>query len=241
MPEMSPIEEHVRFAGPRQTLSGVLAYPEQAAPEVAVLVCAPHPHFAGDMDNNVICAVARHLAARGVTLRFDYRGIGASEIRLPEGLSVFDYWEAVETARDYHDAVEDGRAALEALYRFAGHSLPLVCVGYSFGAVIGMQVGREDSRVPLMAAVAPPLGRVSFDFMAGCRKTTYWLVGRDDFLYDESALTALRTAVDPAGAIDVLDGLDHFFRGSEARVSENIAAFIHLHLNPVTEDSSHVT
>ena len=37
------------------------------------------------MNNNVVSAVAQHLAARCAVLRFDYRGVGESEIALATG------------------------------------------------------------------------------------------------------------------------------------------------------------
>ena len=86
------VEERVTFASGSLRLAGVLAYPQEAAPERAVLVCSPHPHFAGDMNNNVVSAVARHLAGQAVVLRFDYRGVGESEIVLGPEESAFDYW-----------------------------------------------------------------------------------------------------------------------------------------------------
>ena len=53
MSDDSVIEETIRFASGPNTLCGVLAYAPQGMPKCAVLLCSPHPHFAGDMDNNV--------------------------------------------------------------------------------------------------------------------------------------------------------------------------------------------
>src|SRR5512143_649679 len=109
------IEEYITFSSGSLQLRGVLAYPEEAAPGRAVLMCSPHPHFAGDMNNNVICAVARRLAARAVVLRFDYRGVGDSEISLAPDISVFDYWTDIEQIKDYREPVLDVASAARAL------------------------------------------------------------------------------------------------------------------------------
>ena len=47
-------EEQVQFTSGPNTLEGVLAYPDDGEPEVAVLLLSPHPHMGGRMDNNVI-------------------------------------------------------------------------------------------------------------------------------------------------------------------------------------------
>src|SRR5262245_20750997 len=51
--------------------------------ERAVVLCHPHPLYGGTMHSAVILAIAKMLAERGgdrvATLRFNYRGVGASE------------------------------------------------------------------------------------------------------------------------------------------------------------------
>ena len=65
------VEERITFANEDGLeLVGVLAYPERAKPNHTVLLCSPHPHFAGNMDNNVICAMARGLARFPESLAF---------------------------------------------------------------------------------------------------------------------------------------------------------------------------
>jgi len=109
------VEERVTFPSGPLRLAGVLAYPQEVTPERAVLVCSPHPHFAGDMNNNVVAAVTRHLAAHAVVLRFDYRGVGESQIALGPEESAFDYWTDVEETKDYAGAVHDVRSAAQVL------------------------------------------------------------------------------------------------------------------------------
>jgi alpha/beta superfamily hydrolase len=221
------LEEHVTFPSGAIRLRGVLSYPEQARPEQAVLLCSPHPHFAGDMNNNVICAVARRLAARGAVLRFDYRGVGESEISLGPDESSFDYWNTVEETKNYRDAVADVTAAARALLR-ATESLDvgLSVVGYSFGAAAGMLFGCHESRVQKMVAIAPPLGKVSFAFLSDCRKPSLHLLGRNDFLYSDEKMAAYRQSVGAAAKVVVLDEADHFFRGGEDSVARQVEEYL---------------
>lgn len=221
------VEERLTFASGPLQLSGVLSYPEEAAPEHAVLVCSPHPHFAGDMDNNVVRAISQRLAGHSLVLRFDYRGVGESEIALAPDVSVFDYWTEVEEARDYADAVSDVKAAAAALMSAAESlGVGLTVVGYSFGAATGMLFGQAAREVDRMVALAPPLGKVSFDFMAGCVKPSLHLVGKKDFLYSDEKLGRYRQAVGPAAQVRVLDEADHFFRGDEGMLAREVDEFI---------------
>jgi alpha/beta superfamily hydrolase len=213
------IEERVSFSAAGNRLSGILSYPEEQEPCAAVLLCSPHPHFAGDMDNNVVRAMAQGLGQRAVCLRFDYRGVCDSTISLPTGLGVFDYWSEVEENRDYDDAVADVTGAADALTQMAGAGLDLLVVGYSFGTATGARFAVESGRARALAAIAPPLGRVSFDFMQGCPVPNCWLMGRNDFLYDDQHLLELRQCVTPNGRVEVLDDTDHFYRGDEDRVA----------------------
>src|ERR1035437_2486400 len=124
--EPTPIfQEKVFFAD--GALSGILGYPMDGTPQRCVLLCSPHPNFAGDMSNNVIEAMAEHFAADSVTLRFNYRGVGQSRIDLPGGISVLDYWDRVEREKDFADALDDAAAAAQMLLRSAP-GLPLAVV-----------------------------------------------------------------------------------------------------------------
>jgi len=221
------LEEHVTFFSGAIRLRGILSYPEQVRPEHAALLCSPHPHFAGDMNNNVICAVAQRLAARCAVLRFDYRGVGESEIALGPDESAFDYWNAMEETKDYRDAVEDVCAAAGALLAATEPlDVGLSVVGYSFGAATGMLFACRESRVQKMAAIAPPLGKVSFAFLADCHKPSLHLIGKNDFLYSDESMAAFRQSVGPTARITVLNEVDHFFRGDEDSVARQIEEYL---------------
>jgi alpha/beta superfamily hydrolase len=221
------LEEQVTFYSGALRLRGVLSYPEQAKPEQAVLLCSPHPHFAGDMNNNVICAVAQRLAACCAVLRFDYRGVGESAIALAPDVSVFDYWSAVEETKDYRDAVEDVRAAARTLLTATeSFGVGLSVVGYSFGAATAMLFACREDWVQKMVAIAPPLGKVSFAFLAECRKPGLHLLGKQDFLYSQERLAAYRLSLGPTAEVVVLDESDHFFRGEEDMVARQVEEYL---------------
>ncbi len=221
------VEERMTFSSGPLRLRGILAYPEEVAPRRAVLMCSPHPHFAGDMNNNVICAVARRLATEAVVLRFDYRGVADSEIILDPGVSVFDYWTGVEETRDYREPVEDVASAARALCEATqSYNVEFCVVGYSFGAAAGMMFAHNATDVHKMVAIAPPLGKVSFRFLSYCSKPSLHLIGKQDFLYSDEKLEAYRKAAGPAADIVVLENVDHFLRGNEDMLAQKMEEFI---------------
>lgn len=216
-------EELVSFRCGDLNLSGVLTYPEQHELRYAMLICAPHPNFAGNMDNNVVVALAREFSRDAMTLRFDYRGIGASEIRLPETVSVFDYWDDIEQLKNYAAPRADVAAALAALNDYS-NGLPLVVLGYSFGSIVGLSGCMKLSGVSALVGVAPPLSMYPFDFLSDCEIPCLLISGDHDFVFsaDESARSMRNSLVTQV----VLDGHDHFFRGTEDELCAQIRSFI---------------
>ncbi len=224
------IEERSSFPSGALELAGILSYPEAAEPAAAALVLSPHPHFAGDLDNNVVRALAAGLAARGLAvLRFDYRGVGESAIELGAGESAHDYWERVEREKDYEPIVADAGAALAELERTVP-GRPCHLVGYSFGAILAALLFARGEGSDLVA-VAPPLRKYPFDFLAGAprdaRRQLFFLA-ENDFLYGTAEIATLRAVLAPPFEIETITGADHFFRGQEDELTTRIgSALVH--------------
>ena len=71
-------EIQVSFRSGDLSLEGLLANPGANAP--AAVVCHPHPAYGGSMFNNVVDAILAAMWQAGyATLRFNFRGVGASE------------------------------------------------------------------------------------------------------------------------------------------------------------------
>jgi len=90
--------------------------PADASRGIAV-IAHPHPLFGGTMDNKVVQTLARAFVASGWTsVRFNFRGVGASE--------------------GVHD---EGRGELEDMLNVVGQLAsegPLAIAGFSFGAFV---------------------------------------------------------------------------------------------------------
>ncbi len=208
-----------RRPGERLDLAVTVPEPAAAAGDArAAVLFGPHPLLGGDLENNVLRALADACAARGlVAVRFDYRGVGASE---GGGLPRYELWAAAERSGDFDAALEDGA---EALRRAARLARPALLVGYSFGAWVALAcAARAELDLPL-GLVAPPLGRLDFSALAGHRgAASLVLAGRDAL--DPPPPAAEVRARFPRARVAVRSDDDHFFRGSEAELAREVLA-----------------
>src|SRR5438093_5275897 len=127
----------IESKGPK--LEALLHFPEQMlAP--GVVVCHPHPMYGGDMHNNVVDAVCETAVTEGIAaLRFNFRGIGASEGRYDNGVGEQD----------------DVRAALAYLRELPEvDSARVALAGYSFGAAVALQAA--DHQLSAFIAASLP-------------------------------------------------------------------------------------
>jgi alpha/beta superfamily hydrolase len=160
------------------------------------LICHPHPVFGGTMDNKVVTTVARALNACGLsTIRFNFRGTGASAGRYDDG----------------RGETEDAAAvAAWGAHRWGARAL--VLAGFSFGAYVAMRLAQSlpPSRLIL---IAPPVGR--FEFTPFGAPQCPWLIvqGDADDVVDPEAVRAWAEAHRPAARLLMLAGVGHYFHG----------------------------
>ena len=68
--------QRITFMADGVTCEGVFVRPDEVGQAPGIVVCHPHPLHGGDMENNVVRAVADAFAAAGfAVLRFNFRGV----------------------------------------------------------------------------------------------------------------------------------------------------------------------
>ena len=161
------------------------------------MICHPHPLYGGDMDNPVVIRAAEVAQAVGLaTLRFNFRGVGASEGSHAGGVGEGD----------------DARAALATLAERLPAGRPLALGGYSFGAWVAARVAMlEAGGLHALCLIAPPLAMLDFGFARPVAHTLLVAGSRDTYCSAE-ALRALAARL-PGAETVVVDGAEHFFFG----------------------------
>lgn len=222
-------EESVTFKKEWFNLRGKLFYGEGSNPSTAVLLCSPHPHLGGDMENNVIVSVARSMSERGaVVMTFDYAGIGNSEGPWRNELERFEYWESVMDSEDYKTVIPDAQAAFEYLLKCLPNTPETILVGgYSFGAIVALRLASLN-KVNGVFCISPPVAEYDLGFVKSieCRKV---FVSSDEDL--ACAIDEIKRFCDYANAADrfsVVNGAGHFYVGME----QNLCAVLLGHLKP---------
>lgn len=204
----------VTFPAGNLLLEGVLHRPaavaNDAAPSTpcpAAAVCHPHPLYGGDMHNAVVVAVCDALAASGIAaLRFDFRGVGASQGSHGGGI----------------EERGDIRAAIDFLVSQPEiDSTRLFLAGYSFGALVALSV--DDDRPRALAAISPPLSP-SFP-SPHPRCPTLFVFGERDKIAPAGGLEASVIKLPEGSRVAVIRGADHFWWGQEKDAAAELVDF----------------
>ena len=182
------------IAGPAGALEALLEEPAEGARAGIAVVCHPHPLHGGTMQNKVAHTLARTLCGLGLAaLRFNFRGVGASEGSYGGGLG----------------ELEDALAVLDRAAELQPESA-LWIAGFSFGGCVAMRASLERP-VQQVVAVAPPIERC--DVRSSPRLP--WLVvqGLEDELVDSRAVRAWVADRSDTVRLIELPGVDHYFHG----------------------------
>ena len=191
------IEEKVFFLSGGVQLEGLMSINEALSVKGGVILCHPHPQYGGDMHNRVITTALESAHEEGFsTLRFNFRGVGDSGGSYSEGIG----------------EREDVEAAIEYLHSKQKNSnLPLLLLGYSFGAWTGIPVAIKDECIKGVVAISPPLEIYDFNFMKGCKKKKLIIVGDRDTWCPSSLLKDWYQQLEDPKSLALIQGADHFY------------------------------
>ncbi len=158
------------------------------------------------MENKVVTTLVRALHDSGIaTLRFNFRGVGASAGAFDQGVG--------ETA--------DAEAAASwGAQHWPGRTL--VLAGFSFGGYVALRVAlmRKTAR---LITVAPAIQY--FEVSTTRAPDCPWLIvqGDADDVVDPNAVIAWAEGLDPKPRLIVLPGVGHFFHGRLQELREAVS------------------
>ena len=194
---MNASTERIQIAGTAGFIECALDLPA-AAPIGTAVICHPHPQHGGSMDNKVVQTLARAFLQLGHrTVRFNFRGVGASQGVWDEGRGELD-------------------DALAVIKHFRVADQTWVLSGFSFGAYIASQAALclgDDAKPRRLVLVGPSTQR---QVMPAVPADTVVVHGETD---DVVPLSATLDWARPQNLpIIVFPGVGHFFHGQLARL-----------------------
>ncbi|MDA1074426.1 MAG: prolyl oligopeptidase family serine peptidase [Proteobacteria bacterium] len=183
----------ILIPGPAGYLEAQLTSPAQAIG--AALLCHPHPQYGGSMHDGVLAVAERVFADLGfATLKFNFRGAGASDGSFDQGVGEVDdvvaAWQWLNTELE-----------------------PSTCylVGYSFGSAMAWKSLAKTTPDALIM-IAPPIGMMAFDQQAITSPVDIFY-GTDDQFIESAAMTEF-TESRALVTGHAIAGADHFFSGA---------------------------
>lgn len=194
--------------GPAGALEVLIETPA-VAPAAFAVVCHPHPSYGGTLDNKVVYILSRAFLELGLaTIRFNYRGVGASEGQFADGIG------------ETEDTLAMARHGRE---RWPGAALWLA--GFSFGGAVAIRAASAASAAGLVT-VAPAIGRVDVGDVAapGCP----WLLVQgdaDELVSPAEVFEWVQRLVRPPQIV-MLEGVEHFFHGKLNELRQAVTGFL---------------
>ena len=167
------------------------------------IICHPHPHFGGTMDDRIVVSLSKLLSELGASvIRFNFRGVGRSEgrsegdgVEVSDAIAVFD-WGAL---------------------RHPNHKI-IIC-GYSFGASISYGLASKRC-VDGMVLIAPPPIFLEKNSNS-VKESLLILASRDQFVPVGPTESFFRDSFD---SIRVLED-DHFFINTLDQLLKTVRVF----------------
>jgi alpha/beta superfamily hydrolase len=194
------LERAVAFPGDAGALEGLY---HRGAARPPLLIAPPHPRSGGSMELPLIAELAWAVTRAGhPTLRFNYRGVGASGGEFDEAAG----------------AVADARRALEHLRATTGGpAIPVALLGVGFGAGVVAALAAEDGAAPIegLVLVTPELGGLPgpdaiADAIAGVETELVLIAAEEEALPSREALRRIATGAH-RGRLAVIPGADRAF------------------------------
>ena len=195
--------KEIFIPGPSGRIQAKYFKSKQAGAPVA-LVLHPHPQYGGTMNNRIVYEIYNCFYKNGFSvIRINFRGVDKSD-------GVFD---------DGQGELSDAAAALDWLEKENPGYTQCWVSGFSFGALICMQLIMRRPEVNKFIAIAPQPNVYDFTFLAPCPISGLVLSAKNDELVSEESLTSLKKKLSMQKNIEVkfdpISNANHFYKNKE--------------------------
>lgn len=201
-------EAHFLLTGPAGQLEVKAVSGTTDSINITVIVCHPHPLFAGTMENKVVTTLYRSFRDLGArVVRFNYRGVGKSD---------GEYGAAIGEADDLLAVCE--------WIRTVRPTDEIWLAGFSFGSYVVTRVANQVNAQQLLT-VAPAVENFDFDSIA--YPECPWLVIQgtaDEVVPPDLVFSWLEKQANPPELIKY-EAAGHFFHGRLTDLKETIIKY----------------
>ena len=179
------------------------------------IILQPHPQYGGTMNNKVVQITYNTFLNNGFSvLRLNFRGVGKSD-------GIFDNGQG---------ELSDAAAALDWIERENLDYSQCWVSGFSFGALICMQLIMRRPEVNNFLIISPQPNVYDFSFLAPCPTSGKVIYGDKDELVDKTSINELQNRLKNQKGIEVIfsniQDANHFFKNKEDELGTEIKKYI---------------
>ena len=179
------------------------------------LVLQPHPQYGGTMNNRIVYETYNCFYKNGFSvIRINFRGVKKSD-------GIFDNGQG---------ELSDAAAALDWIEKENPDYSQCWVSGFSFGALICMQLIMRRPEVNKFIAISPQPNVYDFTFLAPCPISGLVIYGKNDELVPEDTVFNLKKRLDMQKNIEVkfnsISNANHFYKGKEKELSQMIDDYL---------------
>ena len=211
---MKSENREIFIPGPSGRIQGKYFKNRQEGSPVAI-VLQPHPQYGGTMNNKIVYKTYNSFYKNGFSvIRINFRGVEKSD-------GIFDNGQGELT---------DAAAALDWIEKEnPGYSQCWVS-GFSFGALICMQLIMRRPEVNKFIAISPQPNVYDFTFLAPCPISGLITYGKNDELVSEDSILNLKKRLMMQKNIEVkfnpIINANHFYKGKEKELTSVIEHYL---------------
>jgi len=191
-------------------------YYKNNLPEAPVaLVLQPHPQYGGTMNNRIVYETYNCFYKNKFSvIRINFRGVGKSD-------GIFDNGQG---------ELSDAAAALDWIEKENPGYNQCWVSGFSFGALICMQLIMRRPEVNKFIAISPQPNVYDFTFLAPCPISGLIIYGKNDELVQVDSIINLKKRLNMQKNINVrfesIPNANHFFKDKEKELGYSIREYI---------------
>ena len=211
---MKQKSSEIFIPGPAGRLEGkYFKNPKFGSPVAIVL--QPHPQYGGSMNNRIVQLMYNIFLENGFSvIKINFRGVGKSD-------GIFDNGQG---------ELSDAAAALDWIERENMDYSQCWVSGFSFGALICMQLIMRRPEVNNFIAISPQPNVYDFSFLAPCPTSGQVVYSDNDELVTKESIIELDNIIKSQKVVEVLfskiKGSNHFFKDKEKELKIEIEKYI---------------